>query len=277
MQLALSIDGRHETLPQVDERLRRRFGRPGPWLRLDPVSQLMAGMIGGRTPGAVSQQAFEALLGGFESWEAVRDAQIREIHAPIRDVTFADIKAVRLKSALQAITVSRDRLELDFLQDPTVDVALAWLERLPGVGRKTSAVTLNFSRLQRKALVIDTHHLRVLKRLGVVGPRADTTEAYERVMACLPADWQADDLTGHHHLVKTLGQTTCRHAVRECARCPLGDMCPSSLTRSRQNGLGSHARLPRKRISGRQQRSPEIARFQSVDRRSCCGTWRTRS
>ncbi len=268
MQLALFIDGRHGTLPEVDDRLRRRFGGPGPWLRLDPVSQLVAGMIGGKTRGAVSQHAFEALLGRFEAWEDVRDAQVGEIHAPIRQVTFADVKAVRLKAALQAITEARGRLELDFLQTMPVEVALAWLERLPGVGRKTSAVALNFSSLRRKALVIDTHHLRVLKRLGLVGPRAGTTEAYERVMACLPSDWQADDLTGHHHLVKTLGQTVCRHAVQDCQRCPLHDMCPSSLFAAPRHGVGGRGRHPRAQLSGGRDRSPEIARFQSVGRRS---------
>ena len=268
MQLALSIDRRHEALPEVDDRLRRRFGRPGPWWRLDPVSQLMAGMIGGKTPGAVSQRAFEALIRRFKTWEGVRDAPVDDVYYPIRDVTFGDVKAGRLKSALQNITAARGRLELDFLRALTVDEALTWLERLQGVGRKTSAVTLNFSTLQKKALVIDTHHLRVLRRLGLIGPRAGTTEAYERVMACLPSAWTADDLTGHHHLMKSLGQKLCGHAVTDCPNCPLNDMCPAALFRPSSGGLESPARRRRETPVTRQHRSADVSRFGSVVRRA---------
>ena len=266
MQLALFIDERHQTLPEVDDRLRRRFGSPGPWLRLDPVSQLMAGMIGGKTPGAVSQQAFEAMLRRFDAWEEVRDASVDQIYQPIRAVTFADVKAGRLKQALQIVSAERGRLELDFLTTMTVDRALAWLERLPGVGRKTSAVTLNFSALRQKSLVIDTHHLRVLRHLGLVGPRAVTTEAYERVVAWLPQAWRADDFTDHHHLMKTLGQTICRHAVRDCPRCPLQALCPAALFRSRHDGSEVPARHQRDNVVARQRRSTEVLRFGSVDR-----------
>lgn len=208
-------------------RLIEAYGAPGPWYHLDPVSQLVMGLIGGRTRSGVSLACFEALRVRYGDWEAVRDAPVGALQATIARVTFAEAKAPRLKAALRQVTSLRGRLELDFLADWPVDPALAWLERLPGVGRKVSAATLNFSTLRRKALVIDTHHLRVLKRLGLIRPRADAEEAYRRLVPRLPPHWTAGDFDDHHQLFKTLGQRSCLHAAPACGVCPLRDLCPT--------------------------------------------------
>ena len=63
MQLLLTLDDRSQTLAEIHRRLQRRFGPQGPFLPFDPVSQLVMGLIGGRTRGEVSKSAFEALLG----------------------------------------------------------------------------------------------------------------------------------------------------------------------------------------------------------------------
>jgi endonuclease-3 len=215
-------------LVEIHQRLRRRFGRPGPFLQLDPVSQLVLGMVGGRTRGEVSKAAFEALLAFFGHWEAVRDAPVAEIQEVIGAVTYAERKAPQIKATLQAITAIHGRLTLDNLGRLSVDDAIAWLERLPGVGRKIAAATLNFSALRKPALVIDTHHLRVLRRLALADRRRGGKVAYERLMPMLPDRWTAADLDEHHQLMKTLGQTTCRHTNPACCECPLRDLCPSA-------------------------------------------------
>jgi endonuclease-3 len=228
MQIALALDDRPRVLAEMHRRLWRRFGQPGPWRLLDPVSQLVIGMLGGRTHGEVSRAAYEALQARFGPWEAVRDAPVAVLRRSVIRVTYAEDKAPRLKAALQAIPLRRGRLTLDFLDDLPIEQALAWLERLKGVGRKTSAQTLNFSTLRKPALVIDTHHLRVLYRLGLIDRRADAAKAYDRLMPLLPVDWTAADLDDHHQLVKTLGQTICRHACPACRTCPLQDLCPTA-------------------------------------------------
>lgn len=228
MQLLLKLDDRTQTLAEIHRRLQRRFGSLGPFLQLDPVSQLVMGIIGGRTHGDVSKSAFEGLLVRFGGWAAVRDAPVAEVHEVIRGVTFADVKAPRLKAALTTITRSQGELTLDSLHSASVGDALVWLERLPGVGRKVAAATLNFSNLRKAALVIDTHHLRVLRRLKFVGGRSNLVQAYDRIMPLLPSDWLADDLDEHHQLMKVLGQTICQHSIPICRSCPLYDLCPTA-------------------------------------------------
>jgi endonuclease III len=71
--------------------------------------------------------------------------------------------------------------------------ARAWLESLPGVGSKTSAPTLLFSRLRMPALPVDSHRHRVALRLGLlpqgttVGPSHALPEALLPVAPSIPA------------------------------------------------------------------------------------------
>ena len=225
MQLILIPDDRTDRLIAIHSRLLRRFGPPGPHLLLDPVSQLVMGLIGGRTRGEVSAAAFVRLRQRFADWESLREAPVTEIRHIISEVTFSEVKAPRLKAALQAVTISQGALTLDVLGTLSVRSALNWLERLPGVGRKTAAAVLNLSTLRRPALVIDTHHLRVIRRLGLIGQHATAEEAYDRLTPLLPDEWGAQDIDDHHHLVKTLGQRLCRPTLPACSVCPLRDLC----------------------------------------------------
>ena len=227
MQLLLPLSGESTLLAQIHDRLLARFGRPGPCRPLDPVSQLVMGIIGGRTLGSESLRAFGTLRARFASWEALRDGPGAAVEAAIRPVTYAEAKARHLQRALRQVTALRGRLELDFLSDWPVGHALAWLERLPGVGRKVSAATLNFSRLRRPALVIDTHHLRVLVRLRLVGPQTSVVVAYDHIVPRLPAAWDAAKLDDHHQLLKRLGQIHCHARDPACDGCPLRTLCPS--------------------------------------------------
>ena len=63
---------------------------------------------------------------------------------------------------------AREGSNLDFLGDHPVEQGLRWLEEIYGVGRKIAAATLNFSTLRKRAMVVDTHVLRVLRRFGFV-------------------------------------------------------------------------------------------------------------
>ena len=63
---------------------------------------LVLGMVGGRTYEAVSLRSFEALVGRFGAWDKVRDAPVAELYDVIQAVTFAEVKARRIKAALMS-------------------------------------------------------------------------------------------------------------------------------------------------------------------------------
>ena len=144
--------------------------------------------------------------------------------AVIGDVTFPDVKARHLRQALRTIAARHSDFDLTFLSRFGVAEALAWLERLPGVGRKVSASTLNFSTLRMPAFVIDTHVSRVLQRFGFVRTGADTPGAYDRMMESLDG-WNAAELAELHIRMKGLGQAVCRADYADCRRCVLNEGC----------------------------------------------------
>ncbi len=234
MQSSFPFDGSQSILIEINQRLADAFGRPTRSPLLDPISQLVWGILSGRTYTSVTQESLTVLQDMFGTWEAVRDAPVAEIERAIAKVTFADIKAPRLKAALEQITGLFGRLTLTPLLNKSDAEALYWLEQLPGVGRKASAATLNFSTMRRSTLVIDTHHLRILKRLRLVRQNADLSEAYDRIMPDLPETWSAEELDAHHQMMKLLGQTICRHGLPGCASCPLRTLCPTAKATTRK-------------------------------------------
>ena len=130
---------------------------------------------------------------------------------------FRSRRRLHLKASLEQITERYGSLTLDFLAKYRTDKIRAWLEQFPGVGPKTSAAVVNFSTLRRRALCVDSHHLRVTQRLGLT-PRADAATTEERLMRLVPETWTAEMLDEHHQLIKQLGQTICTFAEPKCGR-----------------------------------------------------------
>ncbi|WP_207791568.1 endonuclease III domain-containing protein [Sandaracinobacteroides saxicola] len=222
--------GAAEDIRWVRDRLLAHFGDTGPILLRSPIGQLVKSSISSRTLDAVSLRAYDRLVAAYPRWSDIAAADTAAIEAVIADVTFAEVKAPSLRGALRAVAADRPDFDLTFLRGHGVPRALAWLERLPGVGRKVSASTLNFSWLGMPALVIDTHVLRVLRRYGFVRAAADTRAAYDRMMPVLH-DFSAAGLAELHLLLKHLGQTLCRADHACCGACPLGRRCRASAPR----------------------------------------------
>ena len=234
MELPFGDDPRRGALERVQDALIDRFGRV-PRLdarRIDPVWTLVQGVIGARTKTEVSNANTDALLEHYGGWKEVAAAPLPELEAMLASATFPAVAAERLKACLNAIIEQRGEVSLMHLSNLPTEEAMAWLERLPGVARKISAGVMNTSRFARPVVVIDGHHRRVMQRLGLVPPRADTKRAYEALMPILPAGWSAADVDEHHLLVKRLGQTYCRPSHPDCAACPLVAQCPTGAERT---------------------------------------------
>ena len=217
-------------LEEVHERL---LGFYGPQQRVevwDPLTQFIYSLLSSKTQTEISHEVLRNLRRRFGTWERLRDSPVAEIEDAIRAVTYPEPKAVWLKGDLERITALRGSLSLDFLVAYETSKIRRWLERFEGVGVKTSAAVVNFSTLRRRAMCVDSHHLRIAKRLGFVPERADAFQTEARLMEMAPASWTAEMLDEHHSLVKLHGQQICRKNERVCRRCPLMEICPTGLS-----------------------------------------------
>ena len=191
------------------------------------LGQLIKSMLSGRTRDAVSKAAYDALIARYPKPPLLAGASAAAIETVVAPVTFAADKAVYIAAALATIGRERPDFDLEFLATLPLDDALGWLERLPGVARKVSASALNAGTPAMPVLIVDTHVLRVLQRLGFVAPTADYRAASEAATAAMPG-WSGDDFLLFHVALKRLGQNVCRWDAPLCGRCPLAGDCPTA-------------------------------------------------
>ncbi|HEY0780340.1 MAG TPA: hypothetical protein VGD56_20455 [Gemmatirosa sp.] len=218
---------------------------------LDPLSELISSLLSHRTKNADSGRAFRQLRRAFPSWVAVRDAPVADVQAAITPATWPEQKAPRIQATLREITTrlagaantapDADPLgdgALDFLGALPVRDARDWLESIPGVGPKTSAAVLAFSRLRRPALPVDSHHHRVATRLGLIPEHVDVGPAHAWLEAQLPPDWDPQQVYDNHEVLMLHGQHVCFWREPACARCVVLDLCPTGQARLGQARLG---------------------------------------
>jgi endonuclease-3 len=226
----------------VHRALCETYGCPIPYFHeLDPLSELIASLLSHRTRNHDSGQAFHQLRARYATWEAVRDAPVDDLQEAVSAVTWPEQKAPRIQQVLRMITELRGELNLDFLGEMDVPEAREWLEDLPGVGPKTSAAVLSFSRLRRRALPVDSHHHRVAIRIGLIPPKMDLGTAHAVLEAQLPESWSPQEVYDNHEVLMLHGQRCCFPQNPACHRCPVLSMC--AYGQSRQSVRESEARL----------------------------------
>ncbi len=212
-------------LAKVRNRLLDRYGPQRDAPSADPLQVLILAMVSSRTTDDVAAAAYARLRIRFAGWAEMAEATPAEIEALIKPVTHAETKALFIPQALRSIRARSGHYNLDFLEGWSLNAALAWLDALPGVGAKIAATTLNFSRLRKRALAVDTHLIRVGERLGLTPENSSFERAFESYMNILPNDWEGDDLYELHWLMKMLGQQLCTATVTRCGACPLASLC----------------------------------------------------
>ena len=232
--LDLGPDPRTEVLRQLQPRLVQAFGRveraAAQWRQ--PEWVLVQGVIGARTKSEVSNAATDRLRLRYGSFDRAAAAPLPELQRELSTQTYPNIAAERLKGALTALIERRGSVDLSHLADLETDAAMRWLEQLPGIGRKIAAGVMNASTLDRRAIVLDSHHTRILRRMALVPAKADTDRAFAAIMPVMPQEWSAADFDEHHLLMKKLGQNYCRPKAPACAACPALSLCPTGTARA---------------------------------------------
>ena len=235
------VDASLISLPPAEKVLRvhgwlcTEYGCPIAYFHeLDPLSELVSSLLSHRTKNADSHRAFQNLLSRFPGgWAAIRDAPTAAIEAALAPCTWPEQKAPRLQEILRRITEERGELSLNFFDDLSVPDSRLWLERLPGVGPKTSAAVLSFSRLHRRALLVDSHHHRVAVQLNLIPATVAVGPSHAVLEAMLPPECSVQQVYDNHEALMLHGQKCCFYQKPACERCPVRDLCAYELEREK--------------------------------------------
>ncbi len=201
-------------------KLEKLYGRKRWKVHADPLSELIATILSQNTSDHNSHRAYFNLRSKFKTWDDVRNANKRSVVNAIRSGGLADIKAKRIKEILNQIHAENRDLDLGFLKRWRTDRIKAYLRRFKGVGEKTVACVLLFS-LKRPVMPVDTHVLRISKRLGLVPQKADARKAEIILEELVPKN-----LIYRFHLnLIEHGRNICKATNPRCESCVLLENC----------------------------------------------------
>jgi len=159
---------------------------------------------------AVTEELFEK----YTSVEDFATVDQDELAADINSITYFNQKAGWIRATAQQLVADHDG---------EVPASMEALTDLPGVGRKTANVVLQHGHDVVEGVVVDTHVMRLSKRLGLT--ERSSREAIERELMTLVPKHLWNQYT--HRLIAH-GRSTCTARSPDCANCVLEDRCPSS-------------------------------------------------
>jgi endonuclease III len=214
---------RAAAVQRILTRLSRAYGPVPPPRLEEPVSCLIGTILAQATNDVLAERAYRSLRGRLRSWEAVLAAPRREVEDAIRVSGLAAQKARAIQAFLAHLMATRRRMSLRDLRraDLDVDAALTELSSVPGVGIKTAAITLMFG-ARVSLCAVDTHIVRVLRRLAIVPPSASPERAFRILRPLVP---RGRGVELHMQLIR-FGRTTCRALRPRCRECALRRTCP---------------------------------------------------
>jgi len=222
VRAVLGGGGRSGRLRDVSRRLADRFGRPGICAHeIDPVRNLVLTILSQNTTDGNRDRAYDHLVKRFPTLPALAAASPSRLEEAIRVGGLAKAKAKAILGALARIKEERGVYSLDFLQGMSLPAAREYLTSFPGVGVKTANILLLFS-FGLPAFPVDTHILRVTKRLGLVPASATLAKA---ALLLEPHVETGDHGPLHLNLLR-LGREVCRPRNPLCTDCPLLPVCP---------------------------------------------------
>ncbi len=197
----------------------------------DPLDILVATILSQATSDRNSIRSFKRLKQEFETWERVRQAPVSDLEETIRGGGLASQKAERLKAILNGIARERGVVSLDFLRDWDTEAAFRYLVGFKGVGPKTAACILLFG-FGRPCFPVDTHVLRVMRRIGMAGKKQNASRLQEVVERIIPRGLERDL---HINLIRH-GRKTCRAQSPRCGECDLRQLCAAQKEKAPYGG-----------------------------------------
>ncbi len=200
--------------------LEKEYGKKILQLSSDPLSELIATILSQNTSDHNSHRAFRSLKKTFKSWDELRTAPLGKISRSIKTGGLEKVKALRIKRLLNQIHEERGRVTLSFLRRWKTEEIKDYLSRFKGVGEKTVACVLLFS-LGRPVFPVDTHILRVSKRLDLIPAKADSKKAHQMLQNKIP-----ENLVYSFHLnLIQHGRKICKAGNPLCGECVLYRRC----------------------------------------------------
>ena len=172
---------------------------------------VIAVMLSAQTTDVSVNKVTAVLFSKYKSLEELYKANLEDIEDIIRSIGLYKNKAKNLLGIAQDL-VNKYGGKVPFDKDE--------LQKLPGVGNKTAGV-IRAEIFQIPDLPVDTHILRISKRLKIVDSSADSYKTEIKLKSLIPEDrW----IKTHHQLIH-FGRDMCTARSPQCEKCKISEFC----------------------------------------------------
>ena len=186
----------------------------------DVLECLILTILSQNTTDVNRDKGYAKLKERFPTWEDVLQADVKAIEAAIKIAGLGNQKSHTIKNFLTWLKAEHGELSLAFIHDMETAAALELLCQHKGIGIKTASVTLSFA-CGREVFPVDTHILRISKRLGLIPPNCSAEKAHQVLLPIVPA---GKAYPFHMNLIY-FGRRICDARKPLCERCPLTEHC----------------------------------------------------
>jgi len=218
---AKSFNADIEYAKQVLDKLIERYGEQHTALIYkNPMQLFVAVLLSPQNSDIQVNKVTKKLFDKYKSFEDIANANITKLEKDLSSLNFYKTKARHLKESAKMM-IER--------YNGNVPKSINELTVLPGVGRKVANVVLNELYNINEGIAVDTHCITVANRLGFAkSKKAEVVE--KELMKKIPKEYWGSV----SNLFIALGRDTCKARNKECYRCVLKDICPSSTEKEKK-------------------------------------------
>ncbi len=175
-----------------------------------PFQLLIATILSAQCTDNQVNKVSKVLFENYPDPDTLSRATLDCIKKIIYSTGFYNNKAKNIKACSAAVLTDHNGIVPDDIDK---------LVKLPGVGRKTANVVLSAA-FGHQTIVVDTHVLRVSKRLGLTDKKDPVKVEYELMKIIPKASWKDISLQFIY-----FGREICDARKPLCKGCPLFDIC----------------------------------------------------
>lgn len=170
---------------------------------------LIATMLSAQTTDKRVNEVTNILFNKYKNLDELRNASVTDIKEIIKPLGTYNKKALNIIGIANKLKESNDIVPND--RD--------FLEKLPGVGRKTTNVVLS-NIYNEPYIAVDTHVQRVSKRLGIT--KSDDVLVTEKKLYKF---FKGENYCRLHHQLLLFGRYYCKAIKPSCDSCKLKNIC----------------------------------------------------
>ncbi len=178
----------------------------------NPLELLVATILSAQTTDERVNIVTASLFKKYKEARDYANASLEELQNDIKSINFYRNKAKYIKEACKIIVEKYGGKVPDSMEE---------LVKLPGVSRKTANVVLSNAFRKDEGIVVDTHVIRLSKRLGLTNEK-NRDKIEQDLMKKYPKEAWFDIA----NLLIAHGRRVCKARNPDCDNCVLKDICP---------------------------------------------------